>query len=388
MRTARRHAGVTPAGSEVAGAAADRHARDASLALAFAQPGDTLLYLLLPLHHAEFGVSLGEAGFLLAANRLVRIAGYGWVARYYDRRGPRAACRLAAIAALLATSGYALLSGVWTLLAARLLWGLAFAAMNIATQAAATAEPAGAARRSGRMRAIIAAGPVCGLLSGAVISQIAGPRVAFLMLAFAAVAAIPFALRLPDHSEGAASRPARPRFGIPAALDRWAFIQGATLDGLFVVGLSVLAAAALPGYATLAAGGALALRYLAEIALGPAGGALAERFGARRLLTLLSLATAAGLATIGLGLLWTGAVLIVILRGLIQPVSAPVAALENPGPQRVMALARMATWRDVGAGVGPLLAGALLPIVPTGLLYGGAAALLAISAAAIGTRQT
>src|SRR5947199_6509757 len=63
--------------------AADRHSRNASLTLAFAQPGDTLLYLLLPLHHATFGVSLAETGLLLAANRLVRIAGYGWVARFW-----------------------------------------------------------------------------------------------------------------------------------------------------------------------------------------------------------------------------------------------------------------------------------------------------------------
>ena len=67
---------------------ADRHSRDASLMLAFAQPGDTLLYLLLPLHREVFGVSLAEAGLLLAANRLVRIAAYGWVARYYAVHGP------------------------------------------------------------------------------------------------------------------------------------------------------------------------------------------------------------------------------------------------------------------------------------------------------------
>jgi MFS transporter, DHA1 family, inner membrane transport protein len=41
---------------------ADRNSRHASLNLAFAQPGDTLLYLLLPLHHDAFGVSLAEAG--------------------------------------------------------------------------------------------------------------------------------------------------------------------------------------------------------------------------------------------------------------------------------------------------------------------------------------
>jgi MFS family permease len=374
--------------ADVAGAkGADRDSRNASLTLAFAQPGDTLLYLLLPLHHEAYGVSLAEAGLLLAANRLVRIAGYGWVARYYATHGPRAACLLAAAGSVLATSGYALLSGVWGLLAARLCWGLSFAAMNIATQALATGEPEGAARRSGRMRAIIAAGPVSGLVSGAVLSQLAGPRTAFLVLAVAALVAIPLAVRLPDRGEGAMSRLARPRFGLPAPLDAWAFVQGMTLDGLFVLGLSLLAAGALPGYATLAAGGALALRYVFEILLGPLGGALAERHGPRRLLTLLSLSTAAGLALIGVGWLWVGALAVVTLRGLIQPVSAPVAALENPGPERVPALARMATWRDLGAGVGPMLAGALLPLAPAWLLYGGAAALLGISAARIGTRR-
>ena len=66
---------------------ADENSRHASQTLAFAQPGDTLLYLLLPLHHDAFGVTLAEAGLLLAANRLVRIAGYGWVARFYAERG-------------------------------------------------------------------------------------------------------------------------------------------------------------------------------------------------------------------------------------------------------------------------------------------------------------
>jgi MFS family permease len=352
-----------------------------------AQPGDTLLYLLLPLYHLDFGIGLAEAGFLLAANRLVRIAGYGWVARFYSRRGPRAACLVAAIGSVLATSGYAAASGVWALLAARLLWGLSFAAMNIATQALATAEPLGAARRSGRMRAMIAAGPVGGLLGGAVVSQLAGPRVAFLMLVAAALIAIPAALRLPAEGEGKAERVPRPRFGLPSRLDAWSFVQGMTLDGLFVLGISVLAAAAVPGYAALAAGAALALRYVAEILLGPPGGALAERYGARRLLMLLSVSTAAGLAIIGAGLLWFGAVLVVLLRGLIQPLPAPVVAAENPGADRVPALARLATWRDLGAGAGPLLAGALLPVLPHWLLYGGAALLLAASAAAVGVRR-
>jgi hypothetical protein len=159
-----------------------------------------------------------------------------------------------------------------------------------------------------------------------------------------------------------------------------------TLDGLFVIGMSVLAVAAIPDYAVLAAGAALALRYVAEIVLGPAGGALAERYGARRVLTLLSVLTAAGLVVIGAGALWVGALLVVTLRGLIQPIPAPLVSIENPGRDRVPALARLATWRDLGAGAGPLLAGALLPLLPHGLLYGGAAVLLGISAIAVGAK--
>ena len=59
---------------------ADKASRNAALTLALALPGDAVLYLLLPLYAPVFGVTLAQAGVLLAANRLVRIAGYGLVA--------------------------------------------------------------------------------------------------------------------------------------------------------------------------------------------------------------------------------------------------------------------------------------------------------------------
>src|SRR5256885_15308954 len=90
-------------------ATADRASRDAALTLGLGLPGDTVLYLLLPLYAAEFGVGLPEAGVLLAANRLVRIAGYGWVARGYERFGPRPPCLPAASGAPPSPLGFPLL---------------------------------------------------------------------------------------------------------------------------------------------------------------------------------------------------------------------------------------------------------------------------------------
>ncbi|MBX6372724.1 MAG: MFS transporter [Acetobacteraceae bacterium] len=379
VRTA---AGAAAAHSAANHAAADRASRDAALVLGLTLPGDTVLYLLLPLHAAVFGVSLAEAGLLLAANRLVRILGYGWVARFYTRRGPRASCLLAVLGATAAAAGYALSHGVWWLLVARLLWGLSFAAMNIATQATATALAEGAARRSGTSRAIISTGPMLGLLAGAVLAEFQGPRLVFAVLAAVSLLALPFAWRLPAGPGEALHTPG-PRFGLPARLDVWSFVQGMALDGVFVLGLSVLAAAALPQGAALAAGAALASRYASEILLAPPAGRLAERFGALPVLIAVSIVSAAGIALIGLGALWIGAVAVVGLRGLLQPLPAPVAAAANPGPARVPALARMSTWRDMGAGLGPLVAGTLLPLVPPVLLYGGTALALALTSLAL-----
>ena len=362
-------------------ATADRASRNAALTLGLGLPGDTVLYLLLPLYAAEFGVSLPEAGVLLAANRLVRIAGYGWVARGYERFGPRAACMAASLGAAAATLGYALLSGLFPLLAARLLWGLSFAALNIATQALVTAEAAGASRRSGRARAIIASGPMMALLAGAAVSETVGPRPVFLALGLIALLALPLASRVPAKA-GHRVQVLRRRLSIPSPLDIWSFVQGLTLDGVFVVGLSVLAAEAAPAGAALAAGTALALRYLAEIALGPPSGAVAERFGAGRLLVALSLGCAVGLAAIAVGALWAGVLAVVVLRGMLQPLPAPVAAAASPGSARVATIARMATWRDLGAGAGPLFAGIVLPFAPRGL-YLAAALVLAASTVAL-----
>jgi predicted MFS family arabinose efflux permease len=366
-------------------AQADIDARNGAAVLSLTLPGDTVLYLLLPLHAATFGVSLAEAGFLLAANRLVRIAGYGWIARGYNRFGPRVACLVATLAAAASTLGYATLSGVWALVVARLLWGLAFAAFNIAVQALATAEPAGAARRNGRSRAIISVGPMLGLPVGALLSEWVGPRAVFFVLAGAALLALPLAARLPDAS-GPVAR-GGPRFALPSRLDVWSFVQGLTLDGLFVVGLAVLAAAALPGNAALAAGAAMALRYFSEIVFAPVGGGAAERWGSEWLLLLLSLASAAGLVLIGMNWLWTGAVTVVLLRGLLQPLPAPIAVARSRPGEGVLALARLATWRDIGAGLGPMIAGLLLPVLPPFTLYGAAALLLAVSALADAPRQ-
>ncbi|MBU2531881.1 MAG: MFS transporter [Alphaproteobacteria bacterium] len=356
------------------------------MTLSLALPGDTVLYLLLPIHAATFGVSLPEVGLLLAANRLVRIVGYNWVAGFYARKGPRAACLAAVVGAIIAASAYASATGVWLLLVARLVWGLAFAAMNIATHALPTSEISGAARRSGWSRSIIAIGPAVGLVAGAFIAEFYGPRIVFALLAGVAALALPFAWRLPSTPENLVS--SGPRFARPGAISIWSFSMGLALDGLFIFGLALLAKANMPEGATVAAGCAMALRYVFEILLSPVGGAISHRVGARKLLIILSFAASGGLIMLGLGTtsMWIGAIAVITLRALLQPLPAPVVAAAFPGPARVAALARQATWRDIGAGTGPLVAGLLFPFLPALAIYAGAASLLAAATLLVAKR--
>ncbi|WP_053153661.1 MULTISPECIES: MFS transporter [Pseudomonas] len=356
----------------------DKASARAALILGLCLPGDTLLYLLLPMQHEAFGVTLAEAGLLLAANRLVRIFGYSHVMRFYARRGDRPVCVLAAFTAALCALGYATLSGFWWLLLLRLGWGLTYAALNLSTQVMATAEPTGAARRTGHSRALIATGPMLALPLGALVSVEYGPRVIFLLMALTSLVALLLAFGLPSkpHPLASSSR----RFQRPDSVALWSFIEGLVLDGLFIIGLSLQAEQLMAGNAVLVAGGLLALRYVSEMLLSPLGGLAAQRWGATRMLIVFSLLTSVALVGFGCHWLIVGGALVLVLRALQLPLVVTVVAQRHPGTGRVRALAANAVWRDIGAGVGPLIAGLLLPVASTVWVYSLAAGCLAVSA--------
>jgi len=201
----------------------------------------------------------------------------------------------------------------------------------------------------------------------------------FFILAALAALAIPLAWRLPAHPSILPVR--KRRIVWPDRLDIWCFVEGLVLDGLFIVGLAILGARAMPdGDPVLIAGCLMALRYAGEIVLSPLGGRLAQHFGAQDVLVALSLATGVVLLAYGAGWIWSAGLLIVMLRAMQLPLVAPLVAQRYPGPARVHALAARAVWRDIGAGLGPILAGLLLPRAPALLLYGVAGLALAASA--------
>lgn len=364
--------------SSLAQRTADSTSRRAALTLALCLPSDVLLYLLLPMESQAFGITLAQAGVLLAANRLVRIFGYRHVLNFYARNGDRLTCMIAAGAATVCALGNSMLSGFAALLGLRLIWGLCFAALNLSTQVLATSEPAGAARRAGRSRAVIALGPMLALPLGGWLTLWAGPRPIFLILAGCCLMGVWAARGLPTsghdlHSTGR-------RFKWPDSVATWSFIEGVALDGLFIFGLSIQAQKMLGGDAVLIAGGLMALRYASEMLLSPLGGRAAQRFGATSMLLLFSFLSALALTAFGSYWVIVGAAAVLVLRALQLPLVTTLVAERNPGSMRVSALASNAVWRDVGAGLGPLMAGLLLPVTSAPWVFGLAGAAIAVSA--------
>lgn len=358
---------------------ADKNARLAALTLAFCLPSDVLLYLLLPMHPEAFGITLAQAGVLLAANRLVRIFGYRHVLRFYGRHGDRWTLMLAASAAMVCALGNAVLSGFAALLMLRLIWGLCFAALNLSTQVLATADAAYAAQRSGRSRALIALGPMLALPLGAFASQELGPRAIFWLLALSCAIGFLIARGLPVSGHYLPEN--KRRFRFPDSVALWSFVEGVALDGLFIFGLSLQAQKMLGEDALLVAGILMALRYLSEVLLSPLGGRAAQMFGATPMLLLFSTLSALALTAFGMHWVVAGAACVLILRALQLPLVTTLVAERNPGGARVTALASNAVWRDVGAGLGPLLAGLLLPVASAPWVFTIAA--LAIAASAV-----
>jgi MFS family permease len=330
--------------------------------------GDALIYVVLPLHAEVFGIGLGLVGVALSLNRIVRIVGYGWVAFLHRRLGLRVLTASAAFGAALSTVGYGLALGLVPLLVARLVWGFAYGVLNVTTTAYAIGDGQGTGRRVGLNRAVGTIGPALALSGGAWLAVVLGPREVFLVLGVLGLLAVPLALTLPR--EVAAAERGR------AATTRWRpstlnvlFFTVSAVDGAFGMTLSLLFAGTLGvGSAMLAAGLLLALQRVAVVVLSLVAGPLIDRLGARRLLTPCIAIVIVGLVAIAHGLVYPGAVAVVVARAFLSSVG-PVLATQERSGSTVERLAAFATWVDSGLAVGPLVGGFVVARLGLPLLY-------------------
>ena len=324
--------------------------------------GDSLLYIVLPVNAELFGVSLIWVGILLAANRIVRTFTYGAVAAFGERIGIKKLCILASVTAVISTAMYGLFQGWAPLLAARILWGLSYAALLLVALGYAASDRSRTGTRVGTSRALEQIGPLLAVTAGAWLAGIVGPRDAFLYLAVLTVISVVLAILLPPPAADVPPAPvSRPQMlPKPDRLDMLIFWTGFAIDGVFIMTITIMLAAHVDLKLAMLSGGLIiAGRRIAELVAAPLSGIVADRFGVRRPLIAAGFLLAAGLAFVGVGWLIAGVLVIIVARGALGTLIPAAVALFAQG-RVLQPLARNQTWRDIGAAAGPLTAGFML----------------------------
>ena len=125
--------------------------------------GDALIYVVLPLYPAAFGVEVAAVAILLSVNRVIRIVGYGWVSPLSRRFGANTLTAAACAAARSRRSATGCSTGFVLLFIARLVWGGAYGVLNLTNTAYAYGDGHRAGTRIGLNRAVSTLGPVLAL---------------------------------------------------------------------------------------------------------------------------------------------------------------------------------------------------------------------------------
>ena len=347
----------------------------ASVVLALALLGDSLLYAVLPLHAATFGISLAWVGVLLSANRVVRLFAYPLLPRVAAtglRRFTIAAAALGAISTLT----FAVASGAWTLLAARLVWGVVFGSLSLSTLAYATEWSDAAGKRVGWSLSLRELGPLLSLTLGTAAVAMAGVRPTLAVLGMLSMVGVGLATRLPDLAL------ARPTNGpkVSFAADGLSLVAGLVTDGIFPATIALLMARASgAGEAVIGAGLLLAFKRVAVVLLAPVSGHASDRFGERTVTAAGFGIVAIGACTIGFGGATAGALLLGC-GAAVTTTTIPLAAASRDPEGRVAALARSAMARDAGAAAGPLAALAFFDAAGAAVVYAVIGTALAVIA--------
>jgi MFS family permease len=337
--------------------------------------GDALIYVVLPLYPAAFGVEITTIAILLSVNRVIRILGYGWVSPLARRFGANTLTAAACAAGALSTLAYGLLSGFVLLFIARLAWGGAYGVINLTNTAYAYGDGKRAGMHIGLNRAISTIGPVVALGLGGWLVTLIGPRSVFVVYGIVGLLAVPLALMLPRLRHTASEAPARSsRRWMVSPLNLLFFVVALGAEGVFTATLSTLLADLIPVSAALVGAGLLlAGQRLVSVILSFMTGPIVDRFEASRLLAPCTIVIAVGLFAIAAGHVYTGAVVLILARVVFAIVGPIIAAQQST--DRIGAIAAYATWSDCG-----LAAGAFLGIM--GMEWAGYPATYAILGAA------
>jgi MFS family permease len=352
-------------------------------AIALALLGDQMLYVVLPGQPELAGIGVGALGLVLSANRFVRLGVNALGGRLSDRVGRRPMFLLGMALALVSTLGYLVTTTLAPLLAARVVWGVAFALISVGGVSIAMdlSTPGDRGRTLGGYQAAVQGGTLLGLVLSGVLVDVIGYRGTLaLYVPLTALGLVIALLTVPETAPARRATPdhasderGRSETGL-RALDPWLLVPAYVEFASFFVSSGVIMSTlglmlrqvegATPNsffvpVATLT-GIMLASRRLVGMMTAPVAGWVSDRTGDRRRVALVG----AGIVLAGFGVLLLdggrtflpvagGVILTAIGESVLQPSLAAWVGDSTPPGQRGVMMGGLATAKDLGAAVAP-----------------------------------
>lgn len=349
-----------------------------SLLTAVCLLGDSMLYVVLPIHWQEVGLtSLWEVGILLSVNRIVRLPLNPLVGWLYGKMNIRNGVLFAGILATCTTLSYAFVKGfiLWFIL--RCIWGIAWTFLRLGAYFTIL-EVSGENNRGhymGLYNGLYRLGSLAGMLTGGFLADQYGLGITAILFGVLTFLAIPFTLQLLPSSNHYTPTSDKPLKVSTLANSNvfWTLLTGLfvamTYQGTFTATLSyliqvhnsspILIFGASIGAASLA-GTLQALRWSWEPWLAPWFGKLSDGKPGRQpilIITLLLAALLFSLIPLALPLeLWLLLILVILLTATVLTtiIDALACDVAFSSPAKTF----MTTYSfaiDIGAAVGPLL---------------------------------
>lgn len=341
--------------------------------MAFAGMGDAFLYPVLPVYGQGMGVSAFAIGVLLSVNRLVRIVANTYVANLVARFGTKHMLVVSSFIAVATTVFYGLNLGLVVFFVARVLWGLCYSGLKIATLNYATSIKGRRGLAFAVSQSTKSMGALLVLSVGPMLVKQTGIEHGFYFIATISVIGLVLALCLPKEEVGQPKAEVKAKnVFYPSSLNMLVFTTSIVVDGILVVGLALLLGSQQMSNSELLALVAIYLlgkKLLAGL-ISLLAGVLSLYMGTLRLYTLSIVCIIVGLLLIAANVLTIG-ILMVFLFNAIVVTFSPLVAIEgkvnksNP----LQAISGVSTWWDLGAALGAFAGVYLIEMMSPGYLF-------------------
>ncbi len=339
----------------------------ASVTLSLCLVSDSLLYLLLPLYFEDFGLAFIWVGILLSVNRLIRILLQSWLVTWYEILGVRNTVLLSVILAGVGCSFFSYNASIYWLLAARLMWGVAYSLMRMSCLFLATSDRKNNLTKLAWYSSVQEIGPLTVLIITPWLTQFINPHsIMIIPLVLCFVALIP-ALMLD-------SRHLLPRKGYDAVKSHswfpgWnndhaiTFMISLLYDGLWVIALAPLFV--LSGLTQEQTLNTVAMLLVTRRSMNLVLGYYFVRFKSvvapEKIISLSILGIIVASVLIYFNQIVLGSVLAIVGRGFYMLFIPKVLSdAKESLSDKKQAVNAFTVWRDIASAVGAFLAGVLL----------------------------